>query len=177
MTQNALERAVFCAELPPCPTVSLGLVPAPVWAPWEGPALQEALQSGVTQVGGTCGVFANSLHGSERVLTSGELFLCSLQLCTCPQTDRSVQIPGFTDNETPSKSMQGETFVKWIFLAFLSVHPWGVEVGYTVTCHPHPCPDCLEGALAAPRRTEAPLPLLSNAAWLGCSRSPEKMKR
>lgn len=77
------------------------------------------------QAGGTHRGFDNLLRRSERAVTSGELFLCSLQMCLCPKTDRCAQSPGFTAHETHSKCTQGETFVKWIFF-FLPLFSPGV---------------------------------------------------
>lgn len=140
MTNQALERAVFRRELPPCPSVSPGSGSQPGF--------------GVPGGGGGCRVYRYRLYRLERVGTSGELFLCVLQMCPCPKPDRSAQIPGFTARETRSKCTDGETFVKWIFLPLFSVPPRCTAVGRAVAePGPCPCPGCPGGALAAPRYT------------------------
>lgn len=95
---KAWERAVFCTELPSCLIVSPSLVPALVQALREQPVLPEAVQSWGLRLGVHVGVFSNSLHESGGAVTSGRFVLCILQTCICPKTDRSAQIPGFTDH-------------------------------------------------------------------------------
>lgn len=82
----------------------------------------------------------------EWAITSGELFLYTLQMCMCPKTDRSIQIPGFTNHKTHSKCTEGESFAEVnISLPLFSVHPWCAEVGHTVTWRVCPCPGCPRG--------------------------------
>lgn len=76
------------------------------------------------QAGDTGGVFSNSLHGSERAVTSGELFLCTLQKYMSPEWTEAPKFLVFTDGETHSKCSQGETFAKVdFFLPLFSAHP------------------------------------------------------
>lgn len=69
------------------------------------------------QAGDTGGVFSNSLHGSERAVTSGELFLCTLQKYMCPRMDRSAQIPGFYRRRDPQQMQSGRNLCKSGFLS------------------------------------------------------------
>lgn len=149
-----------------CPLAPLW---AQVWTPWERP-----VQNGGYGLGVHVGVFANLPHGLERAVTSGELFLCTLQMCVCPKTDRTVQIPRVTNHETHSKCTQGESFAKVnVFLPFFSVRPWCVEVGHAVTWRVCPCPGCPGGCW---QHRDVPRPL-QHHFLMPLSWSLRKMKR
>lgn len=95
-----------------------------------------------------------------------------------PQNGQKCPNSWFLQTARPTaNAVREKPLQKWIFfLPLFSAHPWCGEMGHAVAWRPCPCPGCPGGALAAPRCAEAPPPPLSNAAPLGLSQSPGKMK-